>query len=254
LALFLGRVKSGNFAGLEAFLVSGQERFLALKYAPFPVVAAAFGLALDGGCETLLHMHEIVAHAELKAGMPEASLGILPGWGGCVQTLVRWRRKLGAEVEPTAMLAEPFSLILGSRVSSSAAEARDFGFLASSDLIVASRADVIATAKKRALELAEAGRGAAQEDVLFLPGPPGKAALMTMAQNEFAAGRLSANDLAIAEALATTLSGGATDPHTPITERQVMALERQAVLSLARRPATRERIEHMLATGKPLKN
>ena len=62
-------MKAGDYAGIDAFLVSGQERFLALKYAPFPVVGAAHGLALGGGCETLLHMHEVVAHAELSAGL-----------------------------------------------------------------------------------------------------------------------------------------------------------------------------------------
>ena len=85
--------------------------------------------------------------------------------------------------------------------------------------------------------------------MLFLPGLSGKSSLMCTAHSQFSLGRISANDLAIAEALATVLSGGATDPLRPMTEREVMTLEREAVLSLARRPATRERIEHLLATN-----
>jgi 3-hydroxyacyl-CoA dehydrogenase len=77
---------------------------------------------------------------------------------------------------------------------------------------------------------------------------------MSAAQSQFSLGRISANDLAVAEALATILSGGATDPLRPMTEREVMALEREAVVNLAHRPATRARIEHMLATNKPLNN
>jgi 3-hydroxyacyl-CoA dehydrogenase len=254
LSFFLGRVKAGDFAGLDAFLLSGQERFLRLKYAPFPVVAGAFGLALGGGCETLLHMHEVVAHAELNAGMPEASLGILPGWGGCTQMAARWRKKDGVMKGPVASLAEPFSLILGSRVSGSALEARDFGILRLSDTIVMSRAQVIAKAKERAIDLANTGSKPLEQEMLFLPGPSGKSSLMSTARSQFSLGRISANDLAIAEALATVLSGGATDPLKPMTERDVMALEREAVISLAGRPAAQERIEHMLATGKPLKN
>jgi 3-hydroxyacyl-CoA dehydrogenase len=254
LSFFLGRVKVQDFARLDAFLLSGQECFLGLKYAPFPIVAAAFGLALGGGCETLLHVHEIVAHAELNAGMPEASLGILPGWGGCTQMAARWRKRDGVMLRPFSSLAEPFSLILGSRVSGSAREAQDFGILRPFDPIVMSRAEVIFKAKERAIALADAGWKVPEQETLFFLGPSGKSSLMSTAQSQFSLGRISANDLAIAEALATVLSGGATDPLKPMTERDVMTLEREAVISLAKRPAAQERIEHMLATGKPLRN
>ena len=254
LSFFLGRIKAEDFAGLDAFLRTGQERFFSLKYARFPVVAAAFGFALGGGCETLLHMHEIVAHAELNAGMPESNLGLLPCLGGCTQMAVRWRKKDGVMRGPVAWLAEPFALILGSRVSGSALEARDFGMLRETDAIVMNRAQVIGKAKTRAIELADAGFAPPEQEALFLPGPSGKASLMSSAHSQHALGRLSMNDLAVAEALATILSGGATDALRPMTEHDVLSLEREAVVSLARRPATRERIEHMLATGKPLKN
>ena len=254
LSFFLGRIKAGDFAGLDAFLRTGQDRFFSLKYAPFPVVAAAFGFALGGGCETLLHVHEIVAHAELNAGMPEANLGVLPCWGGCTQMAVRWLKKDGVMHGPVSWLTEPFALILGSRVSGSALEARDFGILCGCDPILMDRARIICRAKTRAIELAEAGFRPPEQEPLFLPGPSGKASLMSSARSQHALGRLSANDLAVAEALATILSGGATDALQPMTERDVLSLEREAVLSLAHRPATRERIEHMLATGKPLRN
>ena len=254
LGYLLGRMKARDYAGIEAFLISGQERFLGLKYAPFPVVGAAHGLALGGGTETLLHMHEVVAHTALSAGVPELTLGILPGWGGCTQMIVRWREKDGAEKDAAAGLAEPFFVILGGRFSGTALRAVDMGFLRPTDPIVESRHEVLARARARAIERAEAGWTAPEPEVLFLPGPPGKASLMSAAQAEAALGGLTANDLAVADALATILSGGATDPLTPMTEREVMALERQATIALAHRPATFERIEHMLATGKPLKN
>ncbi len=254
LGYFLGRMKAGDYAGIDAFLVSGQERFLALKYAPFPVVGAAHGLALGGGCETLLHMHEVVAHAELSAGLPELTLGILPGWGGCTQLILRWRNKDGVAKGPVAALAEPFSVILGGRFSGTAFNAVDMGVLRPTDPIVMNRAHVLASAKARAIERAEIGSAPPEPEVLFLPGPTGKVSLMSWAHSQAALGRLSANDLAVAEALATVLTGGATDPLAPMTERRVMALEREATLALAHRPATFERIEHMLATGKPLRN
>jgi 3-hydroxyacyl-CoA dehydrogenase len=147
-----------------------------------------------------------------------------------------------------------FPLILRSRVSGSALEARDLAILRDSDPIVMSRRRLIATAKARALALANAGHVAPPPETLFLPGPSGKAALMAGVRDQAEPAQISDNDLAIADALATVLSGGATDPSAIMTERQVCALEREAVLMVARRPATIERIEHMLATGKPLRN
>jgi 3-hydroxyacyl-CoA dehydrogenase len=253
LGLFLGRMKAGDYAALEHFMSYGGERFLALKYAPFPVVGAAFGLALGGGCETLLHMREVVAHAELNAGLPESTLGILPGWGGCAQLALRASQKEGASKGPVAALRDPFFFILSGKFGGSALDARDSGVLRAADTILMNRAHLTARAKARALELADGYAPPAPES-LFLPGPSGKASLMSAAHSEAEFGRLSQNDLAVAEALATVLTGGGADPRVPMSEREVMKLEREAVLSLARRPATFARIEHMLATGKPLRN
>lgn len=253
LGFFLGRMKAGDYAALDHFLSYGQEQFLGLKYAPFPVVAAAHGLALGGGCETLLHMREIVAHCELGAGLPESTLGILPGWGGCTQLAIRARQKAGAAKGPVACLHDPFLFILGGKFGDSALKSVDSGVLRSSDEIVMNRAQVIARAKARALELARDYTPPAPE-AFFLPGPSGKSSLMSIAHTERDLGRLSENDLAVAEALATVLSGGATDPLVAITELDMMKLEREAVILLAHRPATFARIEHMLATGKPLRN
>jgi 3-hydroxyacyl-CoA dehydrogenase len=161
-------------------------------------------------------------------------------------------KKAGSCRDP--WLADPFALILGSRVSGSALEARDFGILRESDAIVMDRARVIGKAKTTAIQMAEAGFTPPERETLFLPGPSGKASLMSGAHSQHALGRMSANDLAVAEALATILSGGATDPLRPMTEHDVLSLERETVVELARRPATEERIAHMLATGKPLRN
>ncbi len=252
LSVLLARIKAGDWAAIEAFLAVGQERFLALKYAAFPVVGAAFGLALGGGCEVLLHCRAVVAHADLTIGLPEASVGLIPGWGGCTQLLARWAREPGAVKGPLAPAAAVFPIILGARVSGSALEARDFATLGGQVTIVMSRRRLLETAKARALALVDTP--APPPEALFLSGASGKSALMAGARSQAALGAMSENDLAIAEALATVLSGGATDPLVAMTEQQVSALEREAVLSVARRPATVARIEHMLATGKPLRN
>jgi 3-hydroxyacyl-CoA dehydrogenase len=50
------------------------------------------------------------------------------------------------------------------------------------------------------------------------------------------------------------LSGGDTDITETIDEDELMDLERRAFMSLVKRPQTLARIEHMLETGKPLRN
>jgi 3-hydroxyacyl-CoA dehydrogenase len=145
-------------------------------------------------------------------------------------------------------------MILRARISTSALEARDLGTLLDHDTIVMSRRRLLATAKARAIALADAAQPRPAPETLFLAGPSGKSALMVGAHAQAAQGQLSDNDLAIADALATVLTGANTDPLVAMTEEQVMALERAAVLEMAHRPATLERIAHTLATGKPLRN
>ena len=146
-----------------------------------------------------------------------------------------------------------FEVIATARVSRSAAEARDLGFLRPDDQITMNRDALLADAKARALALAENYRPPAPP-VFHLPGASAAAALELTAASQEKLGRATAHDLVIARGLATVLTGGATDITKPLSEDNLLALERQEVLKLARKPETLARIEHMLATGKPLRN
>ena len=255
LGFFLGRMKAGDYAALEHFMSYGGERFLALKYAPFPVVGAAFGLALGGGCETLLHMREVVAHAELNAGLPESTLGILPGWGGCVQLAIRATRKEGAPKGPVAALRDPF---FSFSVASSAARRsmREKAACCAPQIQFADKSRRISSPEPKRERLNSPTDTRRRRRNRSSCPARRQGWLMSAAHSEANSGKVleSENDLAVAEALATVLTGGAADPLVPMSEREVMKLEREAVLSLARRPAAFARIEHMLATGKPLRN
>lgn len=61
---------------------TGQELFSLLEKCPKPVIAAVNGFALGGGCELALACHMRVASENAKMGLPEVTLGILPGYGG----------------------------------------------------------------------------------------------------------------------------------------------------------------------------
>ncbi len=62
--------------------LKGQAVFNRIAAMPKPVIAAVNGFALGGGCELALSAHIRVASENAKFGLPEVSLGIIPGYGG----------------------------------------------------------------------------------------------------------------------------------------------------------------------------
>lgn len=251
--VFLETVESLGPAGFGASIDRGHRLFKAVKYAPFPVVGAAAGLAFGGGCELLLHCAAIQAHAELSMGLVETRIGVVPGWGGCKEMLVRFAAGQGAK-GPVAPALAAFGVIAPARVSTSAFDARRIGYLRASDGITMNRDRLIADAKAKALALAE-GYAPPAAPVLTLSGPSGAAALRNVLDTEATAGRLTAHDRVVGEALITVLTGGPdADPARPADEDAVTRLERAAFIALLGEPATLERVRHMLATGKPLRN
>ena len=242
---------TADWERLEAFGRRGQDAFARLQRAPVPVVGAPSGRALGGGCEVLLHCDAIQAHAETAMGLVETGVGIVPGWGGCKELLLRQleRQPRG----PLAPVQRTFELIGLGRVSGSAAEARELGFLRPRDRITANRDRLLADAKTFALELAD-GYAPPEPRELRLPGPSGAAALALAMHDRASAGLARPHDLAVAAALARVLTGGDCDPLEPITEDDVLALEREAVGSLIRTERTLRRMEHVLATGALLRN
>jgi 3-hydroxyacyl-CoA dehydrogenase len=232
LGLFLSRIRTGDFAAVDAFLRRGQEAFSSLRFAPFPVIGAAHGLALGGGCEILFHCDRVVAHAELHAGLPEVKPGLLPGWGGCTHMLFRRAAVTGDIAQARADVA---NLILSARVSHSALEAKAVSLLQPEDMIVMNRDNVIDEARTLARTLADAGYA-----------PPIKGRITTATPQERAAliGSMGDADPTIAAQLATILCG--PDNVAEASEEALMQLERAAVVHLARQPVTAERIMQLL--------
>ena len=248
-ALFaIGAGAWDRLAGASAL---GQRTFKAMKYAPFPVVGAPSGMALGGGCEVLLHCDAIVAHAETYAGLVEAGVGLIPAWGGCKELLARYARQ--GPRGPMPPVSRAFETVSLAKVSQSAHEARDMGILRREDTIVMNRDRVLAEAVDKVHAL-HSGYAPPEPPVFRLPGRSGQAAL-ALAIGEFArTGKATPHDVVVATALARVLSGGNADPIDEVGEDAVLTLERETLLSLVRTPETQARIEHMLETGRPLRN
>ncbi|MGV3549215.1 3-hydroxyacyl-CoA dehydrogenase NAD-binding domain-containing protein [Rhizobium sp.] len=248
LSFFLSLVEGGRFDDLEHFLTRGQKLFMALKYAPFPVIAAAHGLALGGGAEMMMHADAIVAHVELNAGLPETRVGIIPGWGGGKELLIRMGER-GAR-EPVATAAEAFRTIAGARISRSAHDALAMGLLRPTDIVVMNRDHLLRAAIDKAHAWLDAGYRPPEPALLRLAGPSGRLALMAEVRRPAAASQSGPEDMEIAEVLATVLTGGpSADPVHPRTEWDVLAIEREAVLARARHPATVARMKATLKSG-----
>ncbi|MDR6509948.1 3-hydroxyacyl-CoA dehydrogenase [Novosphingobium capsulatum] len=251
LALFAMNIAA--WGEIEKLVAGGQQAMKALKYAPFPVVGAPSGMALGGGCEVLLHCDAIQAHAESYIGLVECGVGLVPGWGGNGELLDRWRHNPALPKGPMPAVAKVFETVSTATVSKSAAQAIELGFLRPTDQVTMNRDRLLADAKARVLALAE-GYQPPEPPVFRLPGAGGKAALDMAVQGFRARGMATPHDEVVSGALARILTGGDADLIDTVTEDELLAAERREFTSLVRNPATQARIEHMLKTGKPLRN
>lgn len=253
LNLLVRAIHEGDWAGIEQFLIQGQQACRALKYAPFPVVGAPSGLALGGGCEILLHCDAIQAHAELYAGLVETGVGLIPGWGGCKEYLRRHLENRKRPGCPMPAIALAFESIGMAKVSQSAFEAQERLFLSKTDGITMNRDRLLADAKARALSLCP-NYAPPRSGEYVLPGKTGWCAADMSLKVLRLLGKITAYDAAVSRELAFVLTGGDADITRPLREDDLLALEREAFLCLVRQPGTLQRLEHMLKTGKPLRN
>jgi 3-hydroxyacyl-CoA dehydrogenase len=251
LALFAANIAA--WGEIDKSIEAGQKAYKALKYAPFPVVAAPAGMALGGGCEIVLHADAVQAHAETYLGLVECGVGLIPGWGGCGEMLARWRADPKLPRGPMPASAKVFEAVSTADVSKSAHQAMEKKFLRPSDRISMNRDRLLADAKQRALSLVD-GYTPPQPPEFVLPGRSGQAGLSAAAQGFHRRGLATDHDLVVADALAEVLCGADADIIDTLSEQQILDLERKAFMRLARTGMTLARIEHTLETGRPLRN
>ncbi len=251
LALFAANIAA--WMQVESMIATGQDMMQKLKYAPFPVVCAPAGMALGGGCEFLLHSDAVQAYAETYAGLVECGVGLLPGWGGCKEMLGRWSTSKALPKGPMPVAMKVFEMVSTAKVAKSAAEAGEMLILRPTDRVTMNRYRLLADAKKRALELAVDYKAPEPREVV-LPGPSGRIVLDQAVAGFAKTGMATKHDVTVSGELARVLTGGDTDIMDTVKESKLLDLERESFLRLLRTSGTLARIEHMLETGKPLRN
>jgi len=233
-----------------------QDTMMRMRYSSIPTIAAPHGMALGGGCEISLHADKVVAAAETYMGLVEFGVGVIPGGGGSKEMALRASDLFHKGDVQLNVLQEHFLTIGMAKVATSAYEAFDLGLLQKGkDVVVVNKERQIAQAKQHALLMAESGytQPAARKDVLVL----GKQALgmfLVGTDSMEASHYISEHDKKIANKLAYVMAGGDLSEPTKVTEQYLLDIEREAFLSLTTERKTLERIQHMLKTGKPLRN
>jgi len=247
----------GQFEKMDAFVAGGQAGIQKAKYAPFPVVAAPFGLALGGACEISLAADRIVALGDLYMGLVEVGVGLLPAGGGCLNL---WKKMTSTIPLPVTGLdlakffIPAFMNIAMAKVSTSAADARANGFLGPQDRIVFNRDQLIGEAKKEVLKMVDEGYTPPLRRPIKVFGESARGMLNAEIANLLNGGFISEYDAYLARRIAYVVSGGEVAANSRIDEEVILKLERMTFIDLWKQEKTQARVEHTLKTGKPLRN
>ncbi|GAB2887526.1 3-hydroxyacyl-CoA dehydrogenase NAD-binding domain-containing protein [Paralcaligenes ginsengisoli] len=248
---------AGGAAAVEPIEREMQDMVLRLRYAQVPVVAALAGMALGGGCELSVHCARRVAHFETYIGLVEAGIGLVPGAGGltyCARRAAELQAE-GAPDAPLLVFLKKFALAVASaQVSRSALDARQIGYLQTSDTVVMNRYELLYVAVREAQAMAESGWRAPIPRTFPVAGRDGTATLKAQLLNMKVGGYISDYDFVVAEKVAYVMCGGDVDPGSLVDEAWMLALEREAFLGLLTQAKTQERIAGILKTGKPVRN
>lgn len=245
-----------KFDELEAAIAQFQNVMMRVRYSSIPVVVAPHNMTLGGGCELNLHSDMVVAHTETYMGLVEFGVGLIPGGGGTKEFAVRLSDELKPGDTELNRFQERFLTIGQAKVSTSAHEALELGFLRKNqDRIVASRELLLTTAKASCLELANLGYTppVKRKDIRVL-GRQSLGLAYMGASSMRSAKYISEHDEKISQKLGYVMSGGDLSEPTLVSEQYLLDIEREAFVSLCKEKKTLERLESLALKGKILRN
>ena len=243
--------------GIEPFVKSFQDTMMRLKYSQVPVVAAISGIALGGGCELLLQSAKRVVAIESYIGLVEVGIGLLPGGGGLKEAAIRAANGLALANGSTNYLdfiKTPFECAAMAKVSSSAHEAIQMGYLKPDDIIVANVHELLSQAQHQVKALSDSGYRPPLKKSIPVGGRSVISTVMGQLVNMRDGGFISEHDMFIAKRIIEVIAGGDVDAGTLVSEEWLLKLERQAFVELLGTAKTQERVMGLLQTGKPVRN
>jgi 3-hydroxyacyl-CoA dehydrogenase len=245
-----------DYDELDMAIRTFQNTMMRLRYSNIPVIAAPRGLTLGGGCELCMHADKVVAHAESYIGLVEFGVGVIPGGGGSKEFAVRISDEFNSGDIKINTLRNRFLTVGQAKVSTSAHEAFDLGYLRKGiDEVVMSKKEHLTIAKKHALIMADSGytRPVERTDITVL-GQEGLGIVYVGAHSMMSGNYMSKHDQLISEKLGYVLCGGDLSVPTQVSERYLLDIERKAFLELCMQPKTLERLQSMVKYGKVLRN
>ncbi|MDY7395261.1 3-hydroxyacyl-CoA dehydrogenase NAD-binding domain-containing protein [Aureibaculum sp. 2210JD6-5] len=232
-----------------------QDTVMRLRYSSCPTIVAPHGMTLGGGCELSLHADKVVAAAETYIGLVEFGVGIIPGGAGSKEMALRATEGLLKDDVKLNKLRDYFINVAMAKVATSAYEAFDLGFFKEhKDIVVVNKNRQIATAKRHAIQMLEDGYAQPTPKKAYVMGQQALGMFLVGTDSLEKGHYASEHDKKIANKLGYVMAGGDLSEPTYVSERYLLDLEREAFMSLTTERKTLERIEHMLKTGKPLRN
>jgi 3-hydroxyacyl-CoA dehydrogenase len=253
----MATIAQSGMTAIANLIVKFQTLLQRVRYFPKPIVAAVVGRALGGGCELIMACPQVVAAAESYIGLVELSVGLIPGAGG-IMRMATWAAERGATESPSDIqpfFKRAFETVGMAKVSNSAYEAQELGFLSPKATIIMDSDRRLFVAKEEVLRCDREGYLPPPEsNSIMVLGRPGRAMLEHGAYVFQQGGYISEYDRYLANRLAYVLTGGDLSAPTLVDENYLLQLERETFIPLLSQPKTQERIAHILKTKKPLRN
>lgn len=256
LMMLLMEAQDENWPAIDQIIQQFQQTAMAVKYFEKPVVSAPFGMTLGGGVELAIPAAKVQASAETYMGLVEAGVGLIPAGGGTKELLMRCTipADFDGKVDLQPHVNRALETIGMAKVSGSAREAVQLGFLRENDGVTMNKDRLLWEAKQSVIGMSIAGYSPPEPKKVRVVGEPGLAAMKMGIYQLRCSGRISDHDALIAQKLAHVLAGGTVPANAMVTEQDLLDLEREAFLSLCGEPKSQARMQHMLLKGKPLRN
>ena len=246
---------NNEWDALDFALKTMQDVTQRIRFSKGPVVAAPFQLTLGGGVEIIQPASHIIAASETYMGLVEVGVGLIPGGAGNLRMILNALDTNTGRMGAFQKIQKVFETVGFAKIATSADEAKQLGYLKTTDTIILNKDHLIKTAKMKALDLVNNYSIPKYRDDLKLPGKGGRTALNMALKGFKMQGKISKHDLKIGEKLAYVLTGGEKAGLTKsVDEQYILDLEREAFISLAGEPLSQNRIKYMLKKGKPLRN